>query len=78
MEKLKTKDSLIQKYVSLTREKLDRLKLHEIMHISRDENIMENILSKLASTRTSRINHFFIEEILRGTSFENLEAMMRP
>lgn len=78
MEKFKTKDSLIQKYVSLTREKLVRLKLHEIMHISRDENIMENILSKLASTRTSRINHFFIEEILRGTSFETLEAMIRP
>lgn len=48
----------------------------QILHILREKNTWDDILSKLASTMASKVNHSFIQEILRSISIEASRVMM--
>lgn len=70
-----TKEPMLQRYVFLTREKLEKFKTLEIRRAPRENNIRENIMSKLVSTRSFRVNHPFIQENLRSIIIESLRVM---
>lgn len=60
-----TKEPTLQCYVRLVREKLTKFKMFEIEHVPREENTILDILSKMANTGSSCIDHSFIQETLK-------------
>lgn len=71
-----TKDPLLQRYVNLTREKIEKFKSHEIMASPKEKNTRLDVVSKPASTGTLFINHSFIQETLGSPRIETHEVEM--
>jgi ribonuclease HI len=58
------KEPLLQKYLVVIKETISLFDEFEIMHVPREQNTRADVLSKLASTRKSGVNHSFIQETL--------------
>lgn len=58
------KDALLQKYLATVKKMIIDFNLVEISHIPREQNTRADVLSKVESTRSSRINHYFVQETL--------------
>lgn len=73
------KDALLQKYLRTVREKTNKFESVDIVHILREQNTITDVLSKLASPRTTGVNHSFMKEILErpiyGKEVEAVVAM---
>jgi ribonuclease HI len=54
----------LQKYVQLVTEKMIEFEIVEVIHVPRQQNVQANILSKLASNRTTSANKTIIQEVL--------------
>lgn len=63
------KDALLQKYLATVKERIGNFDSVEIPLIPREENTRADVLSKLASTRVSRINHSFLQKALEKPSY---------
>lgn len=77
------KEALFQKYLATKKKRINNFDLVEISHIPREQNTRADVLSKLASTRASRINHSFMQETLEkpshgtGTMVATVEPILR-
>jgi ribonuclease HI len=62
------KEDHLQKYVQLVLEKMKEFEAVKVTHVPREQNTRADILSKLASTRTTNGNKLVIQEVLREPS----------
>jgi ribonuclease HI len=62
------KEEHLQQYVQLVLEKMKEFETVEVTHVPRAQNTRADILSKLASTRTSSGNKTVIQEVLNEES----------
>ena len=67
--KAQVKDALLRKYLATVKERINNFDSMEIVHIPREKNMKEDVLSKLASTRENGVNHSFIQETLEKTRY---------
>lgn len=72
----KAKDPILQLYLKLDSERLERFKVFEIAHVLREENNCANMLSLLANTRILEINHYFFQKIKKTPSIKSLGKMV--
>lgn len=63
------KDALLQKYLATVKKMIIDFNLVEISHIPREQNTRVDVLSKVESTRSSRINHYFVQETLERPNY---------
>lgn len=68
--------SIVAAVCQPNKENLAKFKSHEILHILRDKNTKANVISKLASNKTSVINHSFIQETLGTPCIKTFEVAM--
>jgi len=63
------KDALLHKYLAMVKERIGNFDSVEIIHIPREQYKTSDVLSKLSSTRTNKINHSFIQDTLEKPSY---------
>lgn len=73
-------DALLQKYLATIKKRVNNFDSVEISHVPREQNTRADVLSKLARTRVSGINHYFVQETLAKPSYgmSAMVAIVKP